>query len=479
MSLKILSFLGATEYLPCIYNFKDKEDKPTKYFQTAIGEYFFRDRLEDTKDKLIIFCTDKALAYFNCRKEDRIHEFEDDMWKGKKLQQELDESEILRNRYAVKKVECEVNDVWGLFECIFEEINEDDEIVFDLTNSFRILPLIAMVVLNFAKYVKNIKIKGIYYGAFEAVGNFKQVSELPLKRRIIPVYNMSDFNLLIDWIVGTEKYLSSGNAEMLKELIIDTKDLENSKVIKDIEKKEIKLWIKKIEEFSEAVGVSNVIKIDKLGNEIKESFPMAKSVVKNILPPLDKVMNKIEGNFEKYSPTETVKNIHETVKWCCEHNMIQQAYTLFRENIVTYIYERLNIEGRFKNNFNKYKYEKSRNYYRNLISCALNNGYIILEKRRKKKNLNNLYNNYNYRKKPFDGMDIKKDDYEGNKKVIFDMLWNSKIDTEIYDIFYCIKNPRNEINHAGYVIYDELKNVDKKNLLNKAIKDFSRIIGLK
>lgn len=479
MSLKILSFLGATDYLPCIYDFKDKENKPTKYFQTAIGEYFFKYRLNNIKDKLIIFCTDKALSYFNCKKEDRIYNFEDDMWKGKKLQQELDESEILRNKYVVKKVECEVNDVWGLFECIFEEINEEDEIIFDLTNSFRTLPLIAMVVLNFAKYVKNIKIKGIYYGAFEAVGNFKQVSEIPLNKRIIPVYNMSNFNLLIDWIVGTEKYLSSGNAEMLKELVIDTKDSENSKIIKHSEKEKLQLWIKKIEEFSEAVGVSNAVEVNKLGNEIKESFPTAKSVVKKILPPLDKVMNKIEGNFEKYSPTETVKNIHETVKWCCEHNMMQQAYTLFRENIVTYVYERLNIEDKFKDSFNKYEYEKKRNCYRNLISYALNNGYRVLKIRRSKRSSINLYNNSNYRQKPFDGMDIRKDDYKDDKKIVFDMLWNSRIDTEIYDIFYLIKNPRNEINHAGYIYYDELKNVNKKELLNKVIKDFSRIIGIK
>ena len=62
--------------------------------------------------------------------------------------------------------------VWKLFEKIYNEVLEqDDSVIFDITNAFRFLPVVMYSVLRYAQYLKNVKIEGIYYGAYEQMEN--------------------------------------------------------------------------------------------------------------------------------------------------------------------------------------------------------------------------------------------------------------------------------------------------------------------
>ena len=40
---------------------------------------------------------------------------------------------------------------WELFEIILNEIDEGDEIIFDITHSFRSFPIMALIILNYAR----------------------------------------------------------------------------------------------------------------------------------------------------------------------------------------------------------------------------------------------------------------------------------------------------------------------------------------
>ena len=70
-----------------------------------------------------------------------------------------------------------VEEFWEIFETVNEHIPEEAEIVFDVTHSFRSLPLIMSVLLNYLEVVKGTKLVGCYYGAFEVLGRAADVEK--------------------------------------------------------------------------------------------------------------------------------------------------------------------------------------------------------------------------------------------------------------------------------------------------------------
>jgi len=44
-----------------------------------------------------------------------------------------------------------------IFRTIFDEIDENDEIIFDVTHSFRYLPMLVFIVINYARVVKKMQ----------------------------------------------------------------------------------------------------------------------------------------------------------------------------------------------------------------------------------------------------------------------------------------------------------------------------------
>lgn len=59
--------------------------------------------------------------------------------------------------------EAELNTI---FETMFQAIRNGEEVYFDVTHGFRVLPMLALAVINYARPIKNIGIGAITYGAF-------------------------------------------------------------------------------------------------------------------------------------------------------------------------------------------------------------------------------------------------------------------------------------------------------------------------
>ena len=53
-------------------------------------------------------------------------------------------------------------EMWELFEVIYSQLQEGDELYLDITNSFRYLPMLLVVLVNYAKMLKNVTVKAIF-----------------------------------------------------------------------------------------------------------------------------------------------------------------------------------------------------------------------------------------------------------------------------------------------------------------------------
>ena len=198
MKRKILiSFLGIGKYESCVYHINNKESKVVTYVQSAIIEL-----LANNFDKYLIFCTKEALKnnFNNLKKES-----------GKDL------------KHILIPVGSSEDEIWEIFKIINECLKQGDEVIYDITHSFRSLPMLGMTLLNYAKFIKGIKVLGIYYGAFENLGNKNEIkAKYPCPEpRKAPILNLTSFSLLHDWTIAGNNFLKLGNSEMLKKLTID------------------------------------------------------------------------------------------------------------------------------------------------------------------------------------------------------------------------------------------------------------------
>ena len=121
------------------------------------------------------------------------------------------DSKVVLIKYGITEEEVmeNINIILGLEQ----HLGKKDELIVDVTHSFRSLPIFMMNLLIYLKNVseKNINISHIHYGMLEIS---KELGFTP----IIDLKAMMDVN---DWITGAYSFSEFGNAYKISELIAD------------------------------------------------------------------------------------------------------------------------------------------------------------------------------------------------------------------------------------------------------------------
>ena len=96
-------------------------------------------------------------------------------------------------------------EIWQIFDIVYGVLQEDDEVYFDLTHGFRYLPMLVLVLGNYAKFLKRVKICSITYGNFETRS----------KDGIAPIIDITAFSTLQDWTAASADYLRHGDSTLI------------------------------------------------------------------------------------------------------------------------------------------------------------------------------------------------------------------------------------------------------------------------
>lgn len=205
-----ISFLGTNAYKECTYYDKEKEYKPTPFIQVATLEQIGAENWSES-DAIRIFVTDKAneLNWDKNIKERKVHDDQIIPYHG--LEKELDEMHFKANVQKVPIVDGKDEDeMWQIFQTVFNEIHEKDELYIDLTHAFRYLPMLVLVLSNYAKFLKHITIRHLSYGNWEARDTVSNHA---------PIVDLLSLTLLQDWTTAAADFLENGYAEGLKKAI--------------------------------------------------------------------------------------------------------------------------------------------------------------------------------------------------------------------------------------------------------------------
>ncbi len=99
------------------------------------------------------------------------------------------------------------DELWEIFAAIASEIAPADRIIFDITNGFRSIPVLALLVASFVRVVRGASLERMIYGAYDASQNNQT-----------PVFDLTPLVTLFDWTSATDAFLRYGRADVLAEL---------------------------------------------------------------------------------------------------------------------------------------------------------------------------------------------------------------------------------------------------------------------
>ena len=334
MSNKLLSFLGPTKYIKSFYSYRGKKSsRPCQFIQEAFIEFFCKHWKEG--DQVIIFLTEESKKKNwlgvnenpNSNFDKGLHE------RLEKIRMELELNFGIK--YAEIPEGRNENELWKIFEKITEVIDENSNVIFDITHSYRSLPMLALIILNYVKFVKNVKVGQIIYGALEALGSPNEVKKISLEERIIPTFNLTPFIGLFDWTLAINIFLQTGNAEMIKELGIE----ELKPLLTDTKGSvggRLRNLINSLNSFSQKVLTCRGPDFRSAIKRILNTLSGAEKELEN-LRPFGPLINTIKNRFSTINLKNDIVCGLEVAYWCLEHDLIQQGFTILREIITNYV----------------------------------------------------------------------------------------------------------------------------------------------
>lgn len=409
-----ISFLGSTNYLETYYSFEsEKSEHPVRFIQEDLVKRLCNEWTKD--DRILIFCTDdsKTKNWLNDGHGDEKLEGLEYRLKSLKLPIQIEMTEISEG--------FSEEEIWSIFNSVYGKLQEEDEIYFDVTHSFRSIPLFSTILFNYSHYLKRTNLVGVYYGAFDKLGSAYMVKKIPLEERIAPIINLTSIVRLQELTSAANNLHQYGKMSTLSDLIsvVESK----GKV-----KQDVNCIKKKMKEFDLAISTCklDVIKDGKLIGELQERIKAVKEI-----PTLSQahreLIAKVENEINIFKPLDTYENVETAVDWARKFGMIQQAYTLAEELTISKVKD-----------FLLPKYEilrtEDNKMCRVFISALLS-------------------------------LDIKREEYKNEKKdlkCLFYELLSLPIIIELRPYYMELANNRNIINHAKKTDKDLVKEFDKK-----------------
>lgn len=330
MACKVfVSFLGFSNYDEGIYYKDDFQAQSARFIQAATLEYLQTKETWTADDVAYILLT-KGAEEKNWVDDGQVDRDTKQIIKQKGLNSVLSARKYPFPIETVRNLPDGNNEeeVFTIFSRVFNVLQEGDQLYFDVTHGFRSLPMLALVMTNYAKFLKNITVQSITYGNWEA--RKKREDE----RFYAPIIDLLPLSQIQDWTFAAADFLKNGNADRFAELAEEKGD-------------------EGVQKLSEALSV--VTKDFQTCRGMNILYPQHISSLKKVLQdteknnvssPINQIIEKVDDAFSPFSTendSAQIANGFEAAKWCLEHRLYQQAATILQENVISYFCVQLNV----------------------------------------------------------------------------------------------------------------------------------------
>lgn len=301
--MKIVSFLGVNYYQETTYiGSGDNQKCTTPFFQEALVEFL-------KPEILYVLLTKSA----ETKIPDRSTE---PNWLSlqKRLKNKKVEIRPISNIPETNRPE----DVWMIFQEVTNLLDSGDRVIFDITHSFRSVPIVALLAVSYLRVVRDVKIEGLLYGAYEARNTKNET----------PIFDLLPIVSLLNWTTATDQFIKTGDAETLANLLKDNNS-QSEKLSKNIQN--IAQGLKLLRPMDVMRESANLTKyIQEANPVISESIPPFSTLSDRIVEDYGKFGLADPENYTENSKTALLKQL-QMIEWYAEKQQIVQALSLARE----------------------------------------------------------------------------------------------------------------------------------------------------
>ncbi len=411
-----MSILGVAFYEKCRYGKEDFIGTETPFVQKNLLEYLQQKEEWSREDQVLVFLTDKAReCNWDKGLESRYNPREQKDVPHIRLEKLLLDMGMSYQAVSIPEGK-DSGEMWNLFEVIYEQLQEGDELYLDITNSFRYLPMLLVVLVNYAKLLKDVKVRAIFYGNYEARDK---------KTNIAPIMDLLPLSVLQDWTLATSDYLRYGQVSKLHELT----ETSMAPVMRNSETRTedavtLRQFVNKLKEMVEE-------RITCRGQQIVDSKTLctvemnANKIQEVMIVQFKPLFEKIKESLKDFDVRGNVLNCIKAAKWCFENKLYQQATTLLEEGLITVLCQHYQLDYKEVDKRNiitgciAVKTKKKEAYQegeksseekeviaRILADEALWNNHVYISLLQEVVELRNNYNHAGFKKQPFSSMTI-------------------------------------------------------------------------
>ena len=327
-----ISFLGTNNYVLCRYDIG--EAAPVRFVQEALIEHFCKEWTED--DRILIFCTSKEKTGENGSKEIN--------WFDNGQPRVTDESERIGLQHRLQDLKARIGlkaqieehdikagfseeEIWDIFDTVYDKLKPDDQIYFDVTHAFRSIPLFSIVLFNYSKFMMDTRLISIMYGAFEKLGPAYKVKELPIEQRVAPVIDLTNIARLQEYNQIASSLKDFGKVKLLKDAIAADQESASDQTIRNLADS-----ISELDEYIATIDLKE-LKSGKFIRKFRSCYKNAKKK-KKLVKPISNILDELNKETEDFVEESSYRNIEAAINWTIKHEMLMQSYPLAEEYII-------------------------------------------------------------------------------------------------------------------------------------------------
>lgn len=350
-----IAVLGTGNYGVCQYKKGKFESSPTRFIQQATLEYLQKqaswaeveikeDGQKETFERhAFILLTEAARTKnWNAQDENRTPPYDG-------LEKVLEDMSL---NFPIQTIDIKngrnEEEMWDIFNALYEELKPGDQLFFDLTHGFRYLPMLVLVLGNYAKFLKGISVRHISYGNFEAMDKSTNMA---------PLMDILPLTILQDWTFAAADLIRNGNIQRLQELTKSTALMPvlRAKGKANFEKRAAEQpltgYVEELQEFLKDMKLCLAPRIikGKSIESVNDYYLLVKSQDKEYIAPLPPIIDQIQDTLSEFKVATIDKpvryhNGYQAALWCFEHQLYQQAFTILDESITTHFCDYLGMD---------------------------------------------------------------------------------------------------------------------------------------
>ncbi|MBN2717703.1 MAG: TIGR02221 family CRISPR-associated protein [Deltaproteobacteria bacterium] len=345
MARILFCFLGTNAYVHCSYKFNDVISAPVRYVQEALALHLCKEWTSD--DRIVVLGTEDV----GSRKGSVSRN-----WDTASFCKQDEETAVqvehapqgLKDRLNALSLRCKIEmlpipdatesgDLWEVIRTISSHVGRADTVYFDITHSFRFLPMVVPSIISFLKRTKEMIPGGIYYGAFETLGDMNTIVQKPLEQRIAPVRDLMELYEMTEWGEAVQAILDNGDERLLQKIIREKQQPDgNSRAIRKISGY-LKAIEKGVGNVGTALRLTDVKELKKIPGINIPALPSMDEMPQ--LYPLTELLEKIHSLLQRWH-SDDIANGFEAATWCIEHQRMAQALTFTHEAAKGYFCKR-------------------------------------------------------------------------------------------------------------------------------------------